>query len=146
MGWWWWWGTWSERRPKASRESSSTDAEAMSLWKLLFYYGRKIGWKCITKCRLNFMIDVCSHLRCIASIFFLVGKYEMICECRILSKSADEKFLICLLLGKVSIPCCFAQINTFQSKYVCMTRILLLVICILLFTSTYLNSTYLVPT
>ena len=75
---------------------------------------------------LNFMIDMmCSHLfvaaHCI-KFFFLVGKN--------MKRYANAKFhqnqqmrsfcyLCLLLLGKVSIPCCFAQINTFQSMYEC---------------------------
>ena len=47
---------------------------------------------------LNFMIDMmCSHLFVAAHCinFFLGGKkYEKICECKIPSKSADEKFLL----------------------------------------------------
>ena len=128
MGWWWWWGTWSERRPKASRESSSTDAEAMSLWKLLFYYGRKIGWKCITKCRLNFMIDVCSHLCCIASNFFSWWENtKWYANAEFYQNQQMRSFWYVFFLGKFQYL--VASHRSILSK-VCMTKILL-VICIL---------------
>ena len=103
--------------------------------KTTFLLYGKIGWKkCITKCRLNFMIDVCSHLHCIASNFFSYWEnMKWYANAEFYQNQQMRSFWYVFFLGKFQYL--VASHRSILSK-VCMTKILLLVICIL--PSTYL--------